>query len=53
MGNEGARALGLEKAQITVEESISGLVNLVSLLLAQRNINRSLKKKKKPELTEW
>ena len=30
VGNNGARAFGLEKAHITVEESISGLVRVVS-----------------------
>lgn len=30
MGNDGARTFGLEKAEITVEESVSGLVKVVS-----------------------
>lgn len=30
MGNQSARTFGLEKADITVEESVSGLVKVVS-----------------------
>jgi len=29
MGNAGAKAFGFEKAEITVEESVSGLVNVI------------------------
>ena len=31
MGNAGAQAFGLEKAQITLDESIPGMVNVVCI----------------------
>ena len=31
MGNEGAKTFGVEKANITVEESVGGMVKMVSL----------------------
>ncbi len=30
MGNDGAKALGMEKAEITIDESVSGMTKVVS-----------------------
>lgn len=46
MGNSGAVDFGLEKAEITVDESIGGVVKVVNLIIVLRGnsltMNRSM-----------